>query len=636
MKILVTGGCGFIGSNFVRYLLKKYPPYRITNLDKLTYAGNRKNLRDLESNPNYNLVVGDICDAQLVNQLVAEVDCIIHFAAESHVDRSILNAEEFIKTNVNGTHVLLDAALKNGKKRFHHISTDEVYGSLGPEGKFSETTSYDPRSPYAASKAAADHLVKAYYKTHHLPITISNCSNNYGPYHFPEKVIPLFITNLMEGKKVPLYGTGSNIRDWLHVDDHCEAIDLILHQGRIGETYCIGGDCELSNLELARKILNVMGFDESVIEIVPDRKGHDFRYAIDSSKIKRELGWFPKHNFDEGLRETVEWYRGNHAWWKPLKEKTIANITNKQERENKETKMKGIILAGGKGTRLYPLTNSTSKQLLPVYDKPMVYYPLSVLMLAGIKEILVISSLEHINLYKNLLGSGDQWGINLSYKVQEEPRGLADAFIIGEEFIGKDNVSLILGDNIFFGQGFGPMLRDCSKLEEGAVVFGYPVKNPKEFGVVEFDKNKTVISLEEKPENPQSNFAVTGLYFYDNSVVEIAKNVVPSARGELEITDINKEYLKRKKLKVNLLGRGFAWLDTGSHNSLLQAANFVETIQKRQGRYIACIEEVAYRMGYINKEQLLNLAQPLSKTEYGEYLMNLDLSEEELFYDSKN
>ena len=285
--------------------------------------------------------------------------------------------------------------------------------------------------------------------------------------------------------------------------------------------------------------------------------------------------------------------------------------------------MKGIVLAGGSGTRLYPITKAVSKQLLPLYDKPMIYYPISVLMLAGIKEILIISTPRDLPMYKDLLGDGESLGIKFSYAVQDDPNGLAEAFIIGEEFIGDDNVALILGDNVFHGHRFTEILERATKLEEGAVIFGYYTNNPKAFGVVEFDKEWNVISVEEKPENPKSNYIVPGLYFYDNDVIEIAKNVEPSPRGEVEITSINEEYLKRGKLKVELLGRGMVWLDTVTHEGLLEAANFIETIQKRQGLYIACLEEIAYYKGYITKEQLLETAEELKKTDYGEYLFNL-------------
>ena len=285
--------------------------------------------------------------------------------------------------------------------------------------------------------------------------------------------------------------------------------------------------------------------------------------------------------------------------------------------------MKGIILAGGSGTRLYPLTKSVSKQILPIYDKPMIYYPLSVLMLAGIREVLIISTPRDLRCFEELLQDGKELGMSITYKVQEKPNGLAEAFIIGEEFIGKDSVALVLGDNIFFGQAFSPILKEAAKLKKGAEIFGYLVKDPRAYGVVEFDKDRNVISIEEKPENPKSKYAVPGLYFYDNSVIEKAKSIKPSKRGELEITDLNRLYLEEKSLKVNLLGRGFAWLDTGTHKNLLQASNFIETIQERQGNYVACIEEIAYRNGWITKEELLKLAEPLLKTDYGKYLVDI-------------
>ena len=332
MKLLVTGGAGFIGSNFILYWLKKYPADKIINLDKLTYAGNLENLKLVEKNPNYEFVQGDICNSQLVNSLVhrslgeggltGNIDMIVHFAAESHVDRSITDPAPFIKTNIEGTYVLLEAALKNRIKKFHHVSTDEVFGALELDSKekFNDSTPYNPHSPYSASKASSDHLVRAYHTTYDLPITISNCSNNFGPYQFPEKLIPLAITNILEGKKVPVYGDGLYVRDWLYVEDHVKAIDLILQKGKVGKTYLVGGlTDDIANIDIVKRILKIMGKDEFQIEFVKDRPGHDRRYAIDWSGINKELGWKPEHNFDEYLKITVDWYRNNQEWWKKIK-----------------------------------------------------------------------------------------------------------------------------------------------------------------------------------------------------------------------------------------------------------------------------------------------------------------------------
>lgn len=319
MKLLVTGGAGFIGSNFIHYWLKNHPQDQIVNLDALTYAGHLESLKDVEGSPNYQFIKGDIVSPEDVKKAMDGIDIIVHFAAESHVDRSIIDPLKFVKTNVSGTVQMLEAALDFKVKRFHHVSTDEVFGQLGPDDPaFNEQTPYAPRTPYAASKSGSDHLVRAYYQTYGLPITVTNCSNNFGSYQDPEKLIPRFITNLLEGQKVPLMGQGENIRDWLYVDDHSRAIEVVLQKGKVGETYCVGGE-EKSNLEVTKKILAILEKDDSWIEHVEERLGHDFRYAIDDSKIKM-LGWEPQHNFEEGLKKTVEWYKENEWWWKPLKE----------------------------------------------------------------------------------------------------------------------------------------------------------------------------------------------------------------------------------------------------------------------------------------------------------------------------
>ncbi len=318
-KILVTGGAGFIGSNFIRYMVNKYSEYEIINLDALTYCGNLENLKDIENKDNYSFVKGDIADKDIVDDLVKSCDYVINFAAETHVDRSIDDPEIFIKSNVLGTQVLLNAAKMHGVEKYIQISTDEVYGSLGKEGYFSETTPLQPNSPYSASKASGDLIARAYSQTYGLPINITRCSNNYGPYQFPEKLIPLMISNALENKKLPLYGDGKNVRDWLHVHDHCAAIDLVLHEGKTGEVYNIGGNNERQNIEIVKLILNELDRDESLIEFVTDRLGHDRRYAIDSSKIQNELGWKPSYTFEKGIRETIGWYLDNQDWISQVK-----------------------------------------------------------------------------------------------------------------------------------------------------------------------------------------------------------------------------------------------------------------------------------------------------------------------------
>lgn len=316
MKVLITGGAGFIGSNFIQYLLNRYPSYEIINLDNLTYAGNLENLKSVQENKNYTFVQGDITDQQFIGTLFQQgIDGVIHFAAESHVDRSIMEPGVFVKTNVLGTQVLLEASKKHSIKKFVHVSTDEVYGSLGATGLFTEDTPLAPNSPYSASKAGSDLLVRSYFETFGLPTNITRCSNNYGPYQFPEKLIPLIIANALYDKSLPVYGDGLNIRDWLYVEDHCSAIDLVFHNGVSGEVYNIGGNNERTNIEIIQTILLQLGKPESLIQFVKDRPGHDRRYGIDASKIRNELGWEPKHNFESGIKETIQWYLNNQNWW---------------------------------------------------------------------------------------------------------------------------------------------------------------------------------------------------------------------------------------------------------------------------------------------------------------------------------
>jgi dTDP-glucose 4,6-dehydratase len=320
MKLLITGGAGFIGSNFVRFMVNKYPQYQIVNLDLLTYAGNLENLKDIEDKPNYKFVKGDIADRSFVNNLFEQekFDYVINFAAESHVDRSITNPEIFVQTNIQGTLALLDAAKEIGVKKYLQVSTDEVYGTLGETGYFSETTPLAANSPYSASKAGADLLVRAYHETFGLPVNITRCSNNYGPFHFPEKLIPLMIINALHDKELPVYGDGLNIRDWLHVEDHCQAIDLVLHNGRDGEVYNVGGNNERTNIHIVKTILEQLGKPESLIKYVKDRPGHDRRYAIDATKLRTELGWKPKYTFETGIKQTIDWYLNNQEWWQKI------------------------------------------------------------------------------------------------------------------------------------------------------------------------------------------------------------------------------------------------------------------------------------------------------------------------------
>lgn len=883
MHLLVTGGSGFIGTNFIRLWLANHPDDRITNLDALTYAGNSANLSDI-LNDRYTFIHGDIRDAETVRKALEGVEMVVHFAAESHVDRSIEGGKAFLDTNILGTFTLLEEVRKRGSqiKRFHHISTDEVFGSLplDPTKTFDEKTPYDPRSPYSASKAGSDHICRAFFHTHGVPVTISNCSNNYGPYHFPEKFIPLAITNLLRGKAIPVYGSGQNIRDWLHVEDHCRAIEAILLRGKIGETYCLGGDRERSNLDLARDLVRLMGRNEAdSIMFVEDRKGHDLRYAINHQKITRELGWSPQIPLESGLRQTIAWFETHRAWWEPLIERaklvhgsairqetatissspiknlppllssspmnilifgkgylgtrlaetwaaeaTIsdARIDDKQavlaeierckpdvivnaagkagtpnvdwcethpletmrsntigalilaeacqekgvyllhlgtgcvfydeaphgqpwreedfanpeafytrskyaadlvlsrlpnvgivrfrmpidylsspknlidklvhypkvvdvensvtilddlvsvchqllekratgifhavnegtirhreildlykkhvdpthrcewitatdlvqqglaakKRSNvvlqsprlaelgirmrpaqealeetmkkyaffkqaplfesawnltitpKKRDTKGVITAGGMGTRLRPLTNITNKHLLPIFNQPMILYPLQTLVRSGIREIVLVTGPEYAHQFIKLLGSGQRFGCQISYRIQDESGGIAQALSLAEAFVGGSNSLVLLGDNLF-EETFAEDLR---RFNGGAQTFYQRVDHPEQYGVVEVDAQGTVLSIEEKPKQPKSPFAQLGAYLYDADVFDIIRSLKPSARGELEISEVNETYRKRGTLKAREISSN--WFDAGTFRDLQRAGEY--------------------------------------------------------------
>ena len=606
-------------------------------LDKLTYAGRLSSLAPIIDRPNVSFVQGDIADPALAQSLFAahEPDAVLHLAAESHVDRSIDGPLDFVSTNVVGTAVMLEAArahwnaLPTDRRdgfRFLHISTDEVFGALGAEGAFCETTAYDPSSPYAASKAGADHLARAWQRTYGLPVIVTNCSNNFGPYQFPEKLIPLVVLNALRGRPLPVYGDGHQVRDWLFVDDHVDALLAVLEHGAVGRTYNVGARSEQTNLAVIEQICDLVdrlrpgeNSRRALIRFVADRPGHDRRYAIDPTRLEDEIGWRPATPFEQGLEQTVRWYLDNEAWWAPI----LAETYDGARLGRGAAWMKGIILSGGKGSRLFPITMGVSKQLLPIYDKPMIFYPLATLMLAGVKEILVISDPVALR-----PPTGGCWGTarrgacrsltpnRTSRAAWPKPSSSANPSSTASRS------PLALGDNIFYGAGFAGVLHEAASLDHGAVIFGFPVADPKAYGVVEMGEDGRAISLEEKPAHPKSNLAVPGLYFYDKDVVRIARNLAPSPRGELEITCVNQAYLDRGDLKVMPLGRGTAWLDTGTPDSLLAASLFVQVLEQRQGIKVSCPWEIAWRMGFIDSRKLTEQAERIGG-DYGAYLRGL-------------
>ena len=642
MKLLLTGGCGFIGSALVRHLIRD-SDHVVINVDKLTYAASEEALEEARSHPRHLLIRADIADAAAMRQVFAahQPDAVMHLAAESHVDRSIDGPAAFIETNIVGTFTLLDEArqyhatltpARRAAFRFHHISTDEVFGALGPEDPpFDETTRYDPRSPYAASKAASDHLVRAWFHTYGLPTIVSNTANNYGPWQFPEKLIPLVTLNALEGKPLP------GLRRRL------QPARLDLRRGprrRAGARAGAGrGGRHLRDRrspaaqqsrrgarDLRRAGSPGAGPCRSARTADPFRhRSAGARFPLRDRPVANRGG--ARLDRAARLRDGI----GAHHRLVPGASRVVAGGARAAicGATAGDRGMKGILLAGGSGTRLHPMTLAASKQLLPVYDKPMVYYPLSTLMLAGIRDILVISTPEDLPQFRRLLGDGARFGVRFAYAEQPRPEGIAQAFLIGRDWIAGEACALALGDNLIHADNLSTLLRGGRTRPHGATVFAYQVRDPERYGVVSFDAGGRVVDIVEKPTAAQSNWAVTGLYFYDAAVSDLARTIRPSARGELEITDLNRLYLEAGSLTVERLSRGCAWLDAGTPDSLLQAATFVQTIQSRTGMLVGCPEEVAFRMGYIDTDMLRSHAQHLGKTDLGRVLMDLAEGEQE-------
>ena len=621
--ILVTGGAGFIGANFVLdWIAATGEP--VVNLDLLTYAGNLGNLASLKDEPRHVFVRGDIGDRALVAALLAQhrPRAIVHFAAESHVDRSIHGPAAFVATNVVGTFTLLDAtrehwaALPADEKaafRFLHVSTDEVYGTLRPEDPaFSETTPYAPNSPYSASKAASDHFVRAWHHTYGLPTLTTNCSNNYGPYQFPEKLIPLMIANALDGKPLPVYGDGQQVRDWLYVGDHCAAIRAVLDRGparRDLQHRRQRGEEEPRRRPHAVPAAGRVGARRATTRArsPSSRTGPATTAATRSTRRRsapRSAGRRPRPSRRASRRRSLvprqrRLARRGDVRRIPALDRPQLRRRTRRGMIGADMARKGIILAGGSGTRLYPVTQVVSKQLLPVYDKPMIYYPLTTLMLAGIRDILLISTPQDTPRFAaSCSATASKWGLSLSLRraaVARRPRA-------GVPHRPRVHRRRSVGagprrQHLLRPRPAAAARSAPARATAGATVFAYPVADPERYGVVEFDATGRVVSLEEKPKQPKSRYAVTGLYFYDDRVVDIAAALKPSARGELEITDVNRRTSSWGELACEVMGRGIAWLDTGTHESLLEASQFIETIEQRQGLKIACPEEIAYRQG---------------------------------------
>ncbi len=636
--ILVTGGAGFIGSAVIRLLLAETGA-TVVNLDKLTYAANPAALADAERNPRYRFEQADIVDGGALREILAKhrPDAVMHLAAETHVDRSI-DGPGRIHPQQHRRH--LHAAGGGAgpttpgfppSRPAHSASIisrpTRCSARWAPRVPFCETTPYSPNSPYSASKASSDHLVRAWHATYGLPVVLSNCSNNYGPWQFPEKLIPLMIAKALAHERLPVYGQGDQVRDWLHVEDHARALHLILTRGRLAKAIMLAA---------MRSGPISMSFTASAISstdwkaVAPHRGARSSPMSPTGPAMTSAMRWIRQDRRRTRLATARDVRKracpDGRLVSRPSR--LVAEYRALSRRPAGPREGGGIDEGDHPGRRrrhaaLSADAGGEQAAPLPVYDKPMIYYPLSTLMLAGIRDILIITTPADHASFVDLLGDGENWGIKLSYAVQPKPEGLAQAFIIGRDFIGDDSVSLVLGDNIFHGAGLTALLQAAAARPSGGTVFGYRVRDPERFGVVEFDAERKALSVEEKPSVPRSDWAITGLYFFDKDVVEIAAKVEPSPRGELEIIDVIDAYLKRGDLYVEQLGRGYSWLDTGTVESLLDASLFVRVIEDRQSVKIACVEEVAWVQGFIDDDALRALAVPLRKSGYGNYLLHL-------------
>ncbi|MEX0869885.1 MAG: dTDP-glucose 4,6-dehydratase [Candidatus Spechtbacterales bacterium] len=600
--VLVCGGAGFMGSNFVRYILNKYPEYRVINYDKLTYAGNLDNLQDIENDPRYKFIKADIADKEALEKVITEenINIIVNFAAETHVDRSIGNAEDFVKTNVHGVHTLLEAATKHNI-RLVQISTDEVFGSTLKKS-FHEDSHVRPNSPYSATKAAGDMLCRSYYKTYRTDVLVTHSCNVFGPFQYPEKLIPLFVTNLIDNKKIPVYGDGQNVREWIFVEDHSRAVDLVMHQGRPGNAYNIGTGHEKSNIDITKTVIKKLDKNESYIKFVEDRKGHDRRYAVDSTKL-RQMGWSPVFDFDSAMDITIDWYRNNEAWWRKLSEPRPSTPTLQNENplsyENKDklsevaaaiprqttNRMKALITAGGRGTRLRPITFTLNKHVIPIANKPMIEHAIEKVVRAGITDI-GISINEGDRVLPQIVGDGSRFGAKITYIEQRGGAlGLAHVVKNAREFLGDSDFLFYLGDNVILSD-LNEFVNAFYEKRLNCFLALSHVKDPHRFGVPEIQGDRIVRVLE-KPENPPSNFAVTGIYIYDKNIHKAIENLQPSSRGELEISDAHTALIE---MGYNIGHKEITgwWKDTGKPADLLEGNRLLlDNIQQRIDGFVA-------------------------------------------------